>query len=134
MAPDIAQLRLQRAVADYALGRQEDAIAQMNALIDDHPNYTHAQYDLAVFYFGTDRLEQAREQALLGTQLHHTQWQAWRLLARIEARQGHADAAITAYLRGIAIETGAVRMQEELRAELENTGRSEQAQQYEAAK
>ncbi|QIZ80188.1 cytochrome c3 family protein [Thalassovita gelatinovora] len=134
LAPDIAQLRLQKAVSVYALGRQSDAIAQLQALIADHPNYTLAQYDLAAFYFGTDRLEQAREQVLRVTQLHHTHWQAWRLLARIEARQGNADAAIKAYLTGLDIEPAAVSMREEFRAELERAGRGDQAQRYEVAK
>ncbi|MYM57452.1 tetratricopeptide repeat protein [Thalassovita mangrovi] len=133
LAPDIAQLRLQRAAALFALGQHDRAIAETETLVADHPDYTHARYDLALFYFGTKRMDQARQQAQQVVALQHTHWYAWRLLARIAAHEGEGEEAITAYLRALDIEPGAAALRDEFRSHLEGMGQGDMARRYKLA-
>lgn len=133
LAPDIAQLRLQRAAALFALGKHDRAIAETEALLADHPEYTHARYDLALFHFGAGRMDQARRQAQQVVAWQQNHWYAWRLLARIAAHEGKGDAAITAYLRALDIEPGAAALRDEFRSHLEGMGQGDMARHYELA-
>ncbi|WP_373050567.1 cytochrome c3 family protein [Thalassovita aquimarina] len=133
LAPDIAQLRLQHAAALFAAGRRDEAIGETERLVTDFPDYAHARYDLALFYFGTDRMIEARQQAQEAIRLQSTHWHAWRLLARIAVRADEGEAAIDAYLRALDIEPGARALRDEFRAHLNAAGRAEEARRYEVA-
>ena len=133
LAPDNWALRMQKALSLFGMGQKDKALAEIDALLAQHPVNATTGYNRGLFLSLMGREQEALAQLHAVLENADNHGAAWRLIARIEAAQGNANAAIDAYLKALQQEprdgTAAKGLAEQMRA----AGRADELRRYRVA-
>ncbi len=86
-----------------AQGRLDDALEQAHDAVAVQPNAATPRIQEATVLESLGDLDGAVKAAGEATERESTNWRMWIVLSRLEARNGDADAAVSAYERGQAL-------------------------------
>lgn len=133
IAPENPKARERKAVALYGLGRTDEAIAAMKALLADNPALPEQRYQLATMLRAHGDLDAAVTEARRALTDRDNLWIAWRLIGEIEQARARPAPAADAFAKALAIEPDDPRSIAGIADALEALGRPEEAARYRAS-